>query len=1303
MFSPAPDAVDVAAHTSAEALTGVKPAPNALAVATARGGEGGQLLGAEGAGASPLSGATGTVASAPPPSSRYALPPDLAMLQPRLGAQVPPATASPSPSARSPCAGMPQQAAGQTDGTGAAVATQQPSYSEADLRPCVHAWVLLQPGKRGVTVPTFVEPTTGRTYEAGSAESPYLAVLSAWNAENYYVNMQGQPSLPGLSTGPATLARLQDPALDRFPLVPLLRQALSSRQGGVPGHVGGGASKEKGDAGVPLPFRSPYLAATELDGQLAASLTQLVQVRTAVLGGKAPALTTDSSGGGSGRDASSELASSSGVPLGPVGSNDGISSGAPVVGPAGAAGLMASLPPDIIAALSESSSASAHGAERGRGASRGGSAGRGSSRQRSSSRPSSRARPISRNRGASAGATTKASSSSSAGAAAGPQSLAEREASLQRQLASLLIGQFAEVPVRGLKWDFGSANEWEFVMMMPHDLPRHGPHGHGHGHGAEGGDGMALVGGGDGAPGGGGYFLSPRQAHLGANVVLSPQQQQAKAAARASPVAATSNTGTPVNEAGGNSGGGTHGQSTAAGTQLQAAPAGHVASTTRRGAAVSTPGAAATAQGGTPGSHHHRSAVSTHAVTSPSAGAPQSHGARGVTSVGLSGGSGFHADPKAVRSVVVPSAPFALTRWAHDPAVASSNRDAVHVLDLPASWCGPLSIDPDFALSRRFGPHRERSDLFHRALSEAFPPRAQPSGLVRRHTSYADDARLIPTIVVEEFECRRDRLYKRVRRVGAGTVEDHFAHGKPSGLALQIDQLGVRRETLFYAGARPDGLRRRVHTFGRKVCEWYGQPDPGQGTSASRAPLPGLIGSASDQALGQLSGPADVPMPRVWYRSVSFTPAKPEVMASHGGDAAAGATQPSSSFVSGASGGTATAGAGGVHRGAATPSSGAPTARAGGGPKSESPSSAAIMIELSSEGSTQLHKMTERYTLPQPLVGCGKAHRGAADASCASGSTPRGGAAPVSTAAGPGTAPPPPADFSLRLPPPHACPERTVFNLDAQSITVSYHRDAGRVLRNVRRFVKAAPGSDAETLAADPLALPPPSAFQLESELASLLAREQACHSAARVQGRIAHELLTVRRTEEAAPVLETSLSELAHARAVAGVPLEDADDQDGGGDGGWDRDYLAPFIAAAKVADPDILTEKEARRVDKDVRTAHKERLLDRVAIIQRRLDEENEGLLRRQQAFSRSRDHDRDAEAEFEDFCAAATFRIGVLEARLARQERVATQRYQELEGRLTTDPRLAALRLAPAVLCSSTSRSGGGGGGRSSVGPR
>jgi hypothetical protein len=58
----------------------------------------------------------------------------------------------------------------------------------------VHAWVLVRAGQRDWPNHAFVEPSTGAIFPVTS--SPYVAVESLWNHNNYYVNMQNQPLIP---------------------------------------------------------------------------------------------------------------------------------------------------------------------------------------------------------------------------------------------------------------------------------------------------------------------------------------------------------------------------------------------------------------------------------------------------------------------------------------------------------------------------------------------------------------------------------------------------------------------------------------------------------------------------------------------------------------------------------------------------------------------------------------------------------------------------------------------------------------------------------------------------------------------------------------------------------------------------------------------------------------------------------------------------------------------------------------------------------------------------------------------------
>lgn len=126
--------------------------------------------------------------------------------------------------------------------------------------------------------------------------------------------------------------------------------------------------------------------------------------------------------------------------------------------------------------------------------------------------------------------------------------------------------------------------------------------------------------------------------------------------------------------------------------------------------------------------------------------------------------------------------------------------------------------------------------------------------------------------------------------------------------------------------------------------------------------------------------------------------------------------------------------------------------------------------------------------------------------------------------------------------------------------------------------------------------------------------------------------------------------------------------------------DYLTPFLA--KYDNPNNPTREEAVAADRACRKALKERLIERVNIIQRRLDDENAKLAKRQAAFQRSQREQlgEGAEEEFERFCAESMFRIGVLEQRLQRQEEVLTTALQ-LRARL---PRLTTRTRTHTRIC-------------------
>jgi hypothetical protein len=196
-------------------------------------------------------------------------------------------------------------------------------------------------------------------------------------------------------------------------------------------------------------------------------------------------------------------------------------------------------------------------------------------------------------------------------------------------------------------------------------------------------------------------------------------------------------------------------------------------------------------------------------------------------------------------------------------------------------------------------------------------------------------------------------------------------------------------------------------------------------------------------------------------------------------------------------------------------------------------------------------------------------------------------------------------------------------------------------------------------------------------------------------------DLLKQRRREEADVAVDEPLFVkapkqrfLAVARGGAGGGGGDGGDGAGGapsgqgGDGsGPAVDYLTPFLVGGGLSGKaggrgaSALPREEAQKVRDACLKSLKERLLERANIIQNRLNEENAKLSKRQATFQRNaaRDGDPAAEEEFERFCSDAMFTIGILEQRLVSHEESALKKYQALDERLGTDPRLAALAVA------------------------
>ncbi len=248
---------------------------------------------------------------------------------------------------------------------------------------------------------------------------------------------------------------------------------------------------------------------------------------------------------------------------------------------------------------------------------------------------------------------------------------------------------------------------------------------------------------------------------------------------------------------------------------------------------------------------------------------------------------------------------------------------------------------------------------------------------------------------------------------------------------------------------------------------------------------------------------------------------------------------------------------------------------------------------------------------------------------------------------------------------------RRVYYIKDGSMRVLYHYAKGRITASSRVYYKDR-SIPVEVVQVDPFAARPKPA-QFEEEFQNVLSAEKDCYAAVRDSERETQEILQMRKREEARVVLDKSIFETAREKAKddtkkdnVGEEAEEKDERQ--------VDYLNPFLQ--NVADPKNPSRDEAQSARDSCLKALKERLLERANIIQRRLDEENAQLAKKQAAFQRSRDHVEGADEEFEKFCSEAMFRIQILEQRLARHEETALQKYADMDFKLRSDPRLNAL---------------------------
>lgn len=572
-------------------------------------------------------------------------------------------------------------------------------------------------------------------------------------------------------------------------------------------------------------------------------------------------------------------------------------------------------------------------------------------------------------------------------------------------------------------------------------------------------------------------------------------------------------------------------------------------------------------------------------------------------------------------------------------------KDQERILDLPAPWSPKLTLNPHVFRMHSLGPRGSYTVYHFRTKIEKFILRANSMGLTYRYTEYADDDWLIPIKIIEVFQQRKDGLYKRVRHILEGNTEEHYTPGRSSGLALVFHLGGTHREVYFYPNSRVDGLLLRREHLGRKVKEyykptltnrmWYRSVNfiepPRKKRQSNELSFSGLDSSYDQHGLSTYSmeledsdslGAGDGGEELCLYSSRLAAP-------QYGGPAPAASVSFSRQS---------------TLKGTTTTKFGQ-NARHNTAGMRDIP----LFLEASMGIELQVAKMTEKY-LRNPAV------------------------------------------------PYHEDVRKIVYQLLQGSIRVDYHPGADRLTYCSRLYSK--PYGEIKLLSHDPKA-PEPIPYGADLFYHALLGRETECHAALKRQAHYLNEVIHGAAWEIDTPILEKTLFEVASQRVREGRLIDDdVDDTEGkyhfstirnlvpnyihffthfplyyslADDFSRSADYLLPYLIAANAADVDFPTEKEARIADRECRNAYRSRLLERAHALHRRLEEENEKLLRRQQLFARSRDHGDEATEEFEADVNEAMFRISILEKRLAETEASIPKRMALLDAKLSSDPRL------------------------------
>lgn len=248
--------------------------------------------------------------------------------------------------------------------------------------------------------------------------------------------------------------------------------------------------------------------------------------------------------------------------------------------------------------------------------------------------------------------------------------------------------------------------------------------------------------------------------------------------------------------------------------------------------------------------------------------------------------------------------------------------------------------------------------------------------------------------------------------------------------------------------------------------------------------------------------------------------------------------------------------------------------------------------------------------------------------------------------------------------------QKIVFLLYQKKIQVTYHRADGRITASSRTYTK---DGKAKGFQVDPFAHKP-NPRELFEDFQKFSSMERDCIQKLRDMERETSELIRAREREEKNIGLVVSVYDMKPNKSTK-EQLEKLLEKE---HAAKDRsDVLAPFMY---LLNDKVITKDLALQLKEVALKTLKDRLIQKANLIQSRIDKEAQSLTRHtnhqrgKEPGSAPVSGTQDDNNEYDRLKNETMFKIHILEQRLARHEKLALEKFQVLDTKLTNDPRLA-----------------------------